>query len=169
MLAMRPRSTRGFSNHERPFCSIRNMHWRVEPTLRHTRRMTSHSHVHTKAWQDGPIVLSRRKNCFQDPSNTAHLPASMRAYHIHSQPCNARVDNQQVQVRVRCRTRVRRVGRTINRRLTVPTVSQRGSYSRHAQTSILGPWRTLPTAHHPFLGPSLDISYMDAALSVSTC
>ena len=79
------------------------------------------------------------------------FPASMRAHHTSQQPCDARVDNQQVQVHVRCRTRVHRVGRTINRRLTMQTISQRGSHFRHAQTSILGPWRTLPTVHHPSL------------------
>ena len=52
---------------------------------------------------------------------------------------------------MRCRTRVHTGRRTINRRLTVPTISQRGSYSEHAQASILDTWRTLPTAHLPSL------------------
>ena len=67
-------------------------------------------------------------------SKHARVPQSQK-------PCKARVDNQQVQVRVRCRTRVYRDWRTVNRRLTMPTISQRGSFSMHAQTSILGPWR----------------------------
>ena len=49
------------------------------------------------------------------------------------QPCKARVDNQQLQVHVRCRTRVHRDGPTINRRLTMPTIPQRGSYSMNTR------------------------------------
>ena len=89
-------------------------------------------------------------------------------------PYNARVVNQQVQVHVRCRTRVHRGRRTVNRRLTMPTISQRGSHSKHAQTSFLDTWRTLPTVHHPSLhlirssSPSQHVEGAEAANSLLT-
>ena len=60
-----------------------------------------------------------------------------------------------------------RDGRTINRRLTMLTISQRGSYSMHTQSTILHLWVMFPTAHHPSLHPSksssLDISNMTSS------
>ena len=53
ILAMRPSSTHGENNHERPSCSIRNMYWWGGATLRHTKMMTSSNHVFSGAWQDG--------------------------------------------------------------------------------------------------------------------
>ena len=95
--------------------------------------MSVRCHVYNGTWQDGVDYVEQTKQPFREPkwpvqiSSLLQIPM-MRVRGIGDSIVH-NVSTNQLHVHVRRKSRVDRDGRTINRRLTVPTISQRGPHS----------------------------------------